>query len=81
MPSGARLIKFSVGHYILSGFIERDGRYVYFSISDVRYFKNKWAENILIREAKNEEDYTGGSNGYTTLERFEQDVEELLKRR
>jgi hypothetical protein len=54
--------------------------YVYFSCSDVRYFKNQWYENILIRSAKDEEDFTGGPNGNTTLEEFGRNVEWIIKR-
>ena len=79
LPPGAVLKKFNVNHYYVSGFIERNNKYVYFSISDVRYFKNAWAENILIRTAKNEEDYTGGSNRFTDLKFFKSDVISLLE--
>ena len=75
---GARLVDFSAGHYDISGFIEKDGRFVYFSTSDVRGFSGEWHSNILIRTAKHQKDYTGGSNGYTTLERFSGDVATLL---
>jgi hypothetical protein len=67
LPRGARLINFRAGHYDLSGFVERNGKYAYVSISDVRHFPNGWRDNILVRRAKSEHDYTGGSNGYTTL--------------
>ena len=78
LPEGSELIDFCRGHYFISGFIKKGQKFVYFSISDVRYFPNSWAENILIRTAKDENDYTGGSNGYTTLERFKEDVSKLL---
>jgi hypothetical protein len=40
----------------------------YASISDVRFFKNSWFDNVLIRTAKSKVDYTGGSNNYCKLE-------------
>ena len=80
-PLGAKLLKFNNNHYYLSGFIGKDGRFVYFSISDVRYFSRGWRDNILIRIAKSEQDYTGGSNNYTSLEDFSEKVEALLEGR
>ena len=78
LPAGARLVNFSRGHYYISGFIERGGKFVYFSISDVRHFKGDWHSNILIRTAKSASDYTGGGNGYTNLENFTERVSSLL---
>jgi len=79
-PEGAELVEYNKGHYFLSGFIEKDGKFVYFSISDVRYWENEWAENILIRTAENQEDFTGDMNSYTTLENIEEDIKELLSK-
>lgn len=55
--------------------------YVYFSISDVRHFPNDWYSNILIRTAKDDRDYTGGPNHYTSLKHFGQNVMGLFYRR
>lgn len=75
---GTHLVNVSTGHYYISGFVQREDKFVYFSISDVRHFPGKWHKEILVRTAKSEEDYTGGSNGYTTLERFSDAVQRLL---
>ena len=42
-------IKANKNHYCFSAFIKVNGRYIYLSISDVRYFENEWHKNILIR--------------------------------
>jgi len=69
----------SNGHFYVSGFLKntRDGSFVYFSTSDVRFWQDEWHNNLLIRTAKHDKDYTGGYNQYTTfpnlpysLERF-----------
>ena len=75
-----RLVKVNKNHYCFSAFIKggAENNYVYISISDVRYFNNDWYNHILIRTAKNETDYRGGFNHYTTLERLEGKVCELL---
>ena len=78
LPAGAKLHKFNPSHYCLSGFISKGDKFIYFSIPDVRYFPRRWQDNILIRTAKSEQDYTGGSNNYTSLEDFTGDVERLL---
>ena len=77
IPSNSKLVNFNRGHYYVSGFIENGGKYVYFSISDVRYFH--WYKNILIRTAETERDYTGGNNYYTTLDDFKQSVVNLMR--
>jgi len=79
LPENAELIDFRKGHYILSGFIEKDDNFVYFSVSDVRYFQNEWAESILVRTAESEKDYSGGSNHSVGLEHFGEKVGKLLK--
>lgn len=77
-PEESRIVGFSIGHYFVSGFLEKNGKYAYFSISDVRYFPTDWYQRILIRTATHEKDYTGGSNQYTTLENFREAVKQLV---
>jgi len=80
IPDGIELVKFSRGHFYCNGFLKRDDKFIYFSIPDVRYWKDKWFNNILIRSAENTEDYTGGSNGFTNLRDFASEVVELFDR-
>ena len=70
IPKDAKIIKYNVNHYFISGFIKRNGKYAYFSTADVRHFTDEWYNNILIRTAKDLEDYTGGSNNFTSLDNF-----------
>ena len=56
----------------------RKNKCIYISISDVRYFTNEWYGHILIRTAKDEQDYRGGFNHYTTLEALPTKAAELL---
>ncbi|GHV00748.1 hypothetical protein FACS1894211_08820 [Clostridia bacterium] len=76
--SGWELAKVGRNHYCFSAFI-KDGRgkYVYLSVSDVR-FNNGWYNNILIRTAAGDRDYTGGRNTYTTLPGIRDAVTRLL---
>ena len=75
-----KLVNVSKNHYCFSAFIKggTENKYVYLSISDVRYFSNEWYKHILIRTAKNEVDYHGGFNQYTSLENLEWNVAKLL---
>ena len=78
LPKNAELVNFSKGHFYCSGFVKKEDKYVYFSISDVRYFPDQWYNQVLVRTAKNEKDYSGGFNGYTKLDNFKKSVETLL---
>ena len=69
-----------INHYCFSAFIKSaENKCVYISISDVRYFTNEWFSHILIRTAKDEQDYRGGFNHYTTLENLDSKAAELLE--
>ena len=74
------LVKVGKNHYCFSAFIKSaENKCVYLSISDVRYFSNEWYSHILVRTAKNEVDYRGGFNNYTTLEKLDYTVARLLQ--
>jgi len=62
---GATDIKYSVGHFIISGFYTLDNRAWYFSLSDVRFFPD---ERLMYRKAENYQDYTGGVNRQVKIE-------------
>ena len=75
-----QLVNVGRNHYCFSAFIKSaENKCVYVSISDVRFFTNEWYSNILIRTAKNEQDYHGGFNHRTTLTELEMKAMELLE--
>ena len=75
-----QLVNAGRNHYCFSAFIKSaENKCVYVSISDVRFFTNEWYSNILIRTAKNEQDYHGGFNHRTTLKELEMKAMELLE--
>lgn len=75
-----QLVNVGRNHYCFSAFIKSaENKCVYVSISDVRFFANEWYSNILIRTAKNEQDYHGGFNHRTTLKELEMKAMELLE--
>ena len=75
-----QLVNVGRNHYCFSVFIKSaENKCIYVSISDVRFFTNEWYNNILIRIAKNEQDYHGGFNHRTTLKELEMKAMELLE--
>ncbi len=82
IKDGGYVLKvFIRGYYEISGFIRGDDeRYVYFRIGDVRYDK-KWYNNVLVREAENVKDYTGGQNMFVKLDELGTACKLILSRK
>lgn len=77
--SGWEFVKANRNHYCFTAFIKDDrSQYIYLSISDVRYFTNEWYNNILVRNAAHEKDYSGGSNNFTTLPKLQSAITRLF---
>lgn len=83
---GATDIKFSVGHFYISGFFTVNKQAYYFRTPDVRDFAYgaalhpfSSANKLLYRTAKDYKDYTGGSNQYVSI-REEMAQEMYLKK-
>ena len=66
---GFELKDFSKNHYNFSAVLQNKKNKLcyYISISDVRWWKNEWADKILYRTMKDEKDWTGGSNHFCKL--------------
>ena len=73
LPEDTKIVKMSVGHYDLSGFIQKGNNYYYFSYNVPRgemplNFNDRSAFfGVLFRTAKNTRDYTGGRNNFTSV--------------
>jgi hypothetical protein len=65
--NGWELVNVCKNHYQFSAFFKCENKYIYMSISDVRFWNNEWYNHILFRTAEHERDYYGGQNLYTTL--------------
>lgn len=80
MP-GYKLVAWSRGHFEVSGFFlnMQTANMVYFSVSDVRYFPKRWYNDILVRSAEHDKDYTGGSNYYSELKNIKQLADRLTR--
>lgn len=66
---GLELIMGKPNHFITSGFFynPNTGKYAYWSIPDVRYFKDEWYNKMLVRTAEHAKDFHGGMNYYASL--------------
>ena len=77
--NGWTLVKINKGHYEFSAFIQdQNQNYVYFSISDVRYWQDQWYNRILIRGARDANDYRGGQNQYTDLPDAQKNIQKIF---
>lgn len=63
------MISYNRNHYEASGFLKHTetGQYIYWSISDVRFWQDEWFNSILIRLADHEKDYRGKENHKCSL--------------
>lgn len=78
--NGWELVKVNKNHYEFSAFFLCNNNYIYFNISDVRFWNNNWYNKILIRTAKSDTDYTGGQNLYTSLPNLKHFLINLLNK-
>lgn len=63
--AGMKIHGFNKNHYCFSAVLESScKKYIYISISDVRFFPNQFLDHVLIRTMKHDKDYTGGMNNY-----------------
>lgn len=77
----ANVAKVTNGHYFVSAFIERNGKYVYiyYGCPDRTFIDFDGAKRALYyRSAKSDNDFTGGINRYCALEKLPYCINELL---
>ena len=74
-------VDFSPNYFEWSAFFKKDGKYIYVHVGDVRYnVCGHWYDNVLFRTAKDEHDYTGGSNRHCSYEELEEELSDLFER-
>lgn len=63
---GFDLHAFNGNHYEFSAVLKQQesGRFIYVSISDVRFWPDQWYNHVLIRTMSHDKDWTGGPNNY-----------------
>jgi len=79
---GLELYSFNKNHYEFSAVMKKinEEKYYYISISDVRYWKNEWFNNILYRTMSHAKDWSGGSNNYSDLLELKYKLKSLMER-
>ena len=79
-PKGFKVVSIKPGHYYLSGYIEKDGRYYYVSYSIPRYGRQivfdrtGFSEGVLYRTAKSLTDSCGGANHFCSIEQLPEEL-------
>lgn len=81
LMSGYTILSYRRGHFEFSSFFmnKKTKKIVYVSSSDVRYFRDKWYNNLLIRTAESPKDHTGGANNYSTWPELKLTADKLTK--
>ena len=72
---GAEVI-FSPSYFYWSAYFKKNGKCVYVSVSDVRYWK--WYDSVLFRTALDEHDSCGGANNYCSYDRLAESLEDMF---
>lgn len=62
---GATSSKLKVNHVDISGFVQFADKFTYLSLSNIGWGE---CDNVLIRTAKHNKDYSGGSNNWIDLD-------------
>ena len=81
---GATLVRYSKGHYDMCGFIERGGKYVFFDYSSALCGERSRpaltdSNAMYCRRAKNDKDYRGEYNRFTSFADCKETIDMLLK--
>lgn len=80
LPEGYSIHKWNRNHYESSCVIkDNEGRFIYLSYPDVRFFPHEWINNILIRTMKHEKDWTGGCNYRAHLFGLTESIQRLYR--
>lgn len=64
--AGFALNKFKPNHFCWTAVLEKDGKYVYVSLPDVRFWK--WYDEVLVRTMAHDKDWSGGPNNYCSFD-------------
>ena len=72
------ILKLNKNTFSFTMFLKANDKIIYLSIPDVRYYKNGWFNNILIRLTNSEDDYIGKDNHYTSLDKIIENIYKLI---
>ena len=72
---GFKIHKFLPNHFEWCAVLEKEGKFIYVSLSDVRYWD--WYNDVLIRTMAHAEDWHGGSNNRCSFNEIGENAERL----
>ena len=78
--NGLELYEFHKNFFYFSAVLTDGEKFVYVSISDVRYFGWNSDTEVLVRTMKHAKDWTGGMNNYCTWNRVGEVARKLIDR-
>lgn len=70
-------VTLSPNYFEWTAFFKKDDKFIYVSVSDVRYWK--WYDSVLFRVADNEHDYCGGMNNYCSYDKLTDNLSEMFE--
>lgn len=78
------LASFSTGHYDVSGFLKKSGKYIYFAYSvprmmSINFAEKSWRGGFLYRTTSDEHDFKGGGNNFTSLDSLIPECDRLFE--
>lgn len=76
--NGLELYDFNKNHFCFSAVLSDGEKFIYVSVSDVRYFGWNSGTRILIRTMKHAKDWSGGMNQYCTWNRVGEFARKLM---
>ena len=76
---GFEIVKKHIGHYDLFMFLEKNGKYVYLKYSGINRCHVDLNHGVMIRKAKDSQDYSGETNHFPNWENLFKEIESLSK--
>lgn len=73
---GINIHKFLSNHFVWTAVLEKNGKFVYVHMSDVRYWD--WYNDILIRTMAHAEDWRGGLNNTCSFDKIGETADKLF---
>lgn len=72
----------NVGHYSISGYLHKDGHYLYFSYSPARmrplnFESSNVFHSVMLRYAKDSQDYIGGRNNFCAVKDISSTIQKM----
>lgn len=86
LPGDIEIVGHRCGHYDLSGFVKHGNEYIYYSwtwnrFSPLDVDEMCFRQAVLVRHAKDDRDFTGERNEYTSIREMPEMIVQMFARR